>query len=454
MSFAQDLKVNPADPLAVINTILISAMEAPNRQALEFIITNDTRKVIAYDRAILCHIHNKKISLISISGQSTVHSLTEFYKKLTDLVNCLEDPGSSHLLSADKFTKNKDIWAEYQRQHSSEILWQPIYSQGELTLGLWIEKWNVQPGEKPLESTLGLLSQYLLPGYGAAWNRFSHKLKVQAKTSQKISIFFPVALAVVGLLYFIHLPLRIVAPCEVEPKDPTIITAPLQGVIEKVAVSPGQQVDKGTVLVKYDDRLFAQELKVALNEYAISEAALNRALSLGVNDPNSLSEVAVLQLKMQKQKIDVQLAKDNYEKINIKSPTKGSVIIDDVDQWAGKPVQIGEKIMTVADLSKSKVKIWIPENDNIQVNANISIEVILNVDPARSHKAKIDYVGNEVVISDQQIPSFVAEANWENPETEVKPGLKGTAVIYGEKVSLFYYLIRKPWMIVRKITGF
>lgn len=453
MNIAQEFTPKQADPLAIINSLLIAAMEVPNRLALEFIITNDTRKLLNYDRAILCQIDKSNIFIISISGQSSIYSLTDFHKKLTDLLKCLKDPGSTQMLSADKFSDKQELWAEHQKHHSCSVLWLPIYSKGELSLGLWVERWEVSADEKPSEQTLSLLSQYLLPGYGAAWERFKLKFKLKLKPSQKYKIALPAVVIVIGLLSLIHLPLRIVASCEVIPKDPTIITSPLHGVIEKILVAPGDHVNKGASLVEYDKRVFAQELKIALEEYAIAEAALNRALSLGVNDPSSLSEVAVLQLKLKKQKIDVEVAQENYNKIVIKSPDKGTVIIDDVDQWVGKPVQIGEKIMTIADLTKTKVKIWIPENDNINMNPDLPIQVILNVDPSTSRTAKIEYVVNEVSISDQQVPSFIAEAHWENASTDVKPGLKGTAIVYGEKVSLFYYLFRKPWIIFRKVLG-
>jgi hypothetical protein len=57
-------------------------------------------------------------------------------------------------------------------------------------------------------------------------------------------------------------------------------------------------------------------------------------------------------------------------------------------------------------------------------------------------------------MSESNVPSFLAEANWidGNPEG-VKLGLKGTAILYGDKVSVIYWVLRKPWMFIRRSIG-
>lgn len=452
MMFAKQHTPKPLEPMAIVNSLLLKAIEAPNSQALEFVITNETRNLIPYDRAILCQVSENKISLLGISGQSSLYSLTEFYKKLTALVNCLEDPSTIHTLNVDSFRDKKEIWTQYQRERASSIIWLPIYFKDQLVLGLWIERWDVAEEIHLPEETMDILSKHLLPGYGGMWGKFRLKYKAKPFTTHKYKILIPILAGLLLTSFLVHLPLRVVAFCEVVPKDPTVITAPLKGVIEKISVEPGAHVDIGTSLFIYDKRLFEQELKIAQNDYFVSEAALNRALSLGVgDDQSSLNEVSIYQLKLQKQKIDLEQAKDNYDKVNVKSPTVGTVIIDNPDEWVGKPVQIGEKIMIIADLTKTEIKIWIPENENININPDLPIEVVLNVNPGIVRKARLNYIGNEVMLSSEQLPSFLAKAQWKDPRTDVKSGLKGTAVLYGEKVSLFYFLVRKPWILIRKI---
>jgi len=82
------------------------------------------------------------------------------------------------------------------------------------------------------------------------------------------------------------------------------------------------------------------------------------------------------------------------------------------------------------------------------------IRIILNINPAQSYEADLIYVANESLVTAQGVPSFVAEASWVNKQPlNTKLGLKGTAILYGDRVSLFYFIIRKPWATARHYVG-
>ena len=56
---------------------------------------------------------------------------------------------------------------------------------------------------------------------------------------------------------------------------------------------------------------------------------------------------------------------------------------------------------------------------------------------------------------DQDTLSYRVYAKFDNAEQEnnLRIGLQGTAKIYGERVSLFFYLFRKPISYVRQFLG-
>ena len=140
-------------------------------------------------------------------------------------------------------------------------------------------------------------------------------------------------------------------------------------------------------------------------------------------------------------------------KLDAKAPEHGIVMINDPDEWRGKPVKEGEKVMIVGDPTQTKVRIWVPENDNIVLDPEAKITIFLNINPVKSYRASLIYIANETTISDEHVPSFVAEARWVDVPPDLKLGLKGSAVLYGEKVSLFYFIMRKPWASFRKFLG-
>lgn len=263
----------------------------------------------------------------------------------------------------------------------------------------------------------------------------------------------PILAVLLLSLLLIKVPLRVVAPAEVVPKKPIVVAAPIEGIIDEVLVQPGQYVQKGTTIVEYDKTVYAQELKAAKKEVQIAQEELNRALTLGLSDEKSQSEISELQLKLDKAKIRQKLVEVQVGKLSIKAPVNGVAILQNPEEWRGKPVRVGEKIVILGDPEKTQLKAWIPEGDNLPIDINEPINVHLNIAPEKTLHAKLTFIANESVLSDAQVPSFVAEAEWEDKDPEVRLGLKGTAILYGEKVTLLYYLLRKPISSFRRMTG-
>jgi multidrug resistance efflux pump len=255
-------------------------------------------------------------------------------------------------------------------------------------------------------------------------------------------------------MFIVRVPLRIAAPCEVVPQDPTVVTAPLEGIIQEIVVKPGEQVKKDQLLVDYDKQVPLQSLRAAKKQVQMGQAEVNRAETLGLTDPKALIELGLLKIKLQKDKVALDLAEYQNSQLDIKAPVNGVVIMDSPEDWRGRPVKVGEKIMMLGSPDNTKVRLWIPESDNIPLDFNTPIKVFLNISPTYTYSAKLNYIANETTLHENYIPSFVADATWEKQPEEVKLGLKGTAVLYGERVSVIYFLLRKPWLTVRNFFGY
>ena len=196
-----------------------------------------------------------------------------------------------------------------------------------------------------------------------------------------------------------------------------------------------------------------RNLKLLKKELEMTQSEINRIVAAGVEDHQPLVELATLNLKKQKAELDLEFAKARPQELIGKSPIEGVALIDNPDEWQGRPVKLGERILIISDPKKTKVKMWIPENDNIHIEMTKPVTVFLNPYPDKSYNVKLTYISHETVLSDKHVSSFLAEGDWEEANPDVKLGIKGTAIIYGEKVSLLYYVFRKPWATVRDFFG-
>lgn len=449
---AQSPSAIPGQSLIICNRLILKAINTKTREALIFTILNDTNHLIRYDRAVLWNLEDKQPKLLGVSGQFEVSKNSELTHKWNKLLQQLKEPSKPQQITAEQFNSDQEIWTELQSRSNSAVFWLPIFSQDKLVLGLWIERWNSPQVDRAHVEILELFMNFLMPGYASAWQKFASKFSLKKLGFGKFHLFL-FFIFTFFLLFYVHIPLRIVAPCEVVPGDPYLVTAPLEGIIEEIKVEPGQYVKTEDILVEYDKRVPLQELKIAQKEVQILQAEENRAMTLGLEDAQSLTELGIYSLRLQKAKVNLDLAEYWASLLTVKASQDGIVMLTDPDEWRGKPVRVGEKILTIGDPTLTKIRIWLPESDNVILDPDIPIKIFLNINPTQSRMAKVIYIANESTINAQNLPSFVAEADWMKHPREIKLGLKGTAILYGQKVNLFYFVTRKPLSALRYYLG-
>lgn len=436
-----------------IQHLTVRAFNAQNLQNLIFIILNDTYQVVKYDRSVLFNMHSNKVDILGISGQANFNLQTELASRLRQAVQNLKQRSVQRVLTSEDFPESLENWEYIQSLRPSTVYWVPI-SAGKEELGLWLEKYDDPEAKQVFESYGPLLKEMLIPAYTVAWEKTSHRFVshkiLRHITLKKTALFF---LFLLTLLFFIPIRLRIVAPCEVAAKDSFVIAAPIDGIIAQIDVSPGQQVKKDQILFEYDKKIPLYRYQAILKDVEILQAEYNQTYALGIENDESMSKLSLIDFKLKKSKVELAFVKQQLMLLTKKSPIEGLVSVDNPDDWRGKPVKTGEKIMTINDQLHTKVKIWIPEQDNISFAFDIPIEVFLNSIPSKTFYAKFLFIAPEVKVTEGELPSFEAEAEWLNIDKTPKLGLKGSAVIYGEKVSLFYYLFRKPIGVLRKFIG-
>jgi hypothetical protein len=116
-------------------------------------------------------------------------------------------------------------------------------------------------------------------------------------------------------------------------------------------------------------------------------------------------------------------------------------------------VQPGERIMTVADPSLVGVTIYLPPEDAVHLDIGGEVSVFLNINPLSPVKAKITQTSYEATVLPDNTLAYVVKAELEPGAGFPRIGHRGTAKVYGDPVSLGYYLFRKPILFLRKSLG-
>ena len=138
----------------------------------------------------------------------------------------------------------------------------------------------------------------------------------------------------------------------------------------------------------------------------------------------------------------------------ISADREGIAVVEDFIDWQGRPVNIGEKILTIADPEQIEFQIFLPTKDSLLIRKEARVKVFLDSDPLNSLDGKVLRTSYKPSLTSENILAYKIVANYHDSQGEVpRIGLRGTAKIYGEKTSIFYYIFRVPINLTRQFLG-
>jgi len=259
-------------------------------------------------------------------------------------------------------------------------------------------------------------------------------------------------LMLVGLA--IPVPVSTMAPAEIIAKDPFIVTAPMDGVIDKIHVKPGTIVKKGTLLATLNDTTYRNEYTLSGEEKTLATARYRQTTLTAFIDNNSKRDIAIAKAEQDLAGARQDYAADMLAKTRLVAQRGGLVIYSDEKDWAGRPVAIGEKIMQIADPNRVLLRISTPIADSVTLRSGARVRMFLDADPLKPLDATLTRADFYAQPQASGNVAFAASADFENLETIPRIGGRGVAKIYGPKAPLGFWLARKPITVLRQFIGF
>jgi hypothetical protein len=258
-----------------------------------------------------------------------------------------------------------------------------------------------------------------------------------------------------GLLALCVFPVRlsVTAPAEIVARDPSVITVPYDGVLEKIHVRPGDKVEAGVLLANMDKTTLGAQMDMAAQSLETAKAALARLSREALATPEKKNELNLVQSDIRSKKIDYDHAGTLLERSDILAPKSGVAIFSDASAVEGKPLSTGEKIMLVADPSQSELLIRIPVDALIPMNAKSAVSFHLNVSPLFGRSATITSIGYQASPDPDGILTYKVRAAFSGAD-KIRIGWKGSASIKGDWSILSYVVLRRPLIALRNLAGF
>ncbi|CAM5450361.1 efflux RND transporter periplasmic adaptor subunit [Eoetvoesiella caeni] len=260
----------------------------------------------------------------------------------------------------------------------------------------------------------------------------------------------------VALALLLMVPIRetALAPAEIIALKGVAIAAPIDGVIKNFDVVPNQLVKAGALLFSLDDTTLRNRREVTARSLEVAAAELLSAQQRAFSDSKASSEVAVLQGRIAERRAELRAVEEQLRRVNIVAPRDGIAVFGDVNDWQGRPVTTGERVMQVADPNDLGVMMYLPVADAITLDEGADMRVFLHVAPLSPVKATLTQTSYQSVLSPDGVASYRVRGTLEPGGNGVsRIGLKGTAKVYGDSVPLVYYLLRRPLASLRERSG-
>jgi len=428
------------------------ARAASSAEALQFMIVNETRRLVPYRQAYLflsAHPIKRDCKLVTASSIAIIEKNAPFatwLEKILGKVFTSENISTQRLLDVASCPEElKEGWNEYSLPF---VLWTPLkMPDGTFIGGLWMTRetpW--QENELPLLKRLG-------ETYGHAYVAVTSRKDLYHRP-RTVTVAVWVIIVFLLLVFVKPIKLSALAPAEIIAKEPVVVSSPMDGVISDIKFSPNTRVSTGETLFVLEDTNLRNEYNVTEKTLAVAEAEYRKASQGSFGDTKSKAQVSLLQAQTELHKSKLEFARELLDKITVKAEKNGLLIYSDKSDWIGKPVQVGERVMEIADTNKIQLKINLSIDDAIVLKEGAKVDVFLDADPLHPVEATVSSTSYMAEKYNQDTLSYRVYAEFDDvTQSDLRIGSQGTAKMYGERVSVFFYLFRRPISYVRQLLG-
>lgn len=449
MSASLPISVGPWSGLA---SLVGKARQAQTTQELLFVMANDTFLLLPY-RSALVFSAGARLQLVCASGLAFIDRHGAYGAWAEKVVECLRPR-----LAAQRVFRVQDVpehlapaWAEYwpEQVHLHAVPGR----HGELAWVLYLTDHVWPESADGLLATLHQVHGVCLQSLQDRRRRFGVFRRQGGQAPGQAArkwVWAGVALTLLAMA----LPVRqfVIAPAEIVSLDSTTVTSPIEGIVAEMVAKPNQPVKKGDVLVRLDDTAIRNRLESARQALTVARADFMAGAHRAFAAQDRNTDAGVLKGRIQERQAEVAFLSEQLAMLDIRAGRDGAAVYGQANDWVGRPVSAGQRIMELANESKLGVNIWVPVADAINLERGAPLQVLLYADPLQPLQAHIEEASYHALKSPDGVAAFRVRASLA-PETQPRLGLRGSAKISGESVSLGYFIFRRPLSVARQWLG-
>ncbi len=213
------------------------------------------------------------------------------------------------------------------------------------------------------------------------------------------------------------------------------ISSKVTGRVLPFLIEEGETVTKGQVITYIDSPELLAELRAAKSKLSLAKNELSRMKSLYFKGFISRSQYDHAKDAYEEAAATSDIVLTKLSDTKITAPVSGTLTLKSVE--VGELVKGGVPIITIADLSKVYLMVYIPEKTIGRVALGEVAYVMVDSYPEEKFEGKITYISPKAEFTPKNIQTkeervtqvFGVKIQIPNPSQKLKPGMPADAVI-------------------------
>jgi len=210
------------------------------------------------------------------------------------------------------------------------------------------------------------------------------------------------------------------------------VAAPFKGYIGEARARAGDIVREGQVLATLDDR----ELRLERLKAASQQEQLTRQYQQAMAARDA-AQVRILAAQIEQTRAQVALLDEELARTRVTAPFDGVIVIGDLSQSLGAPVDTGQQLFLVAPLEAYRVILEIDEREIADVRVGQHGKLMLSAFPGEPMPVEVRKV-TPVSVAREGRNYFRVEAGLEHPSERMRPGMAGVGKIDADRRLLVW----------------
>ncbi len=215
----------------------------------------------------------------------------------------------------------------------------------------------------------------------------------------------------------------------IQPGEMIELKCEVAGRIDRLNISEGKLVRKGTILVQIDDSELQAQLRKLQAQLKLAEETEARKKELLAINGISKVEYDEAYTDLETTKADIDLTNSKIRKSRIVAPFDGTIGLRSVSE--GAYVSVGTTISSLVQLDPLKIEFNVPEKYATYIHDGMPVDFNI-VGSSKTYQAKVYAFQAQIT---QESRSLTIRAIMANPKAEVIPGAFADLKIQLEKIN-------------------